>query len=351
MISNCLILETPQNYFNLSIYIGSCYIISAISTSSLGGALFIETELDISLSDVTFYKCIALNSLGGAICGKIGGNLNLSRICGLNCSSLSSGQFAYFYIPNNRNISLDYVSISKCADKTVYYHTIIFLYGNILFSNDNISWNINNCGSCFLSHEPDSFFCQLTTFQSNIVTNGGSLKFIGESGKFFLINFVYNIDNSFLGIISVESLNQILFKDCHFSCNTEQLFNPVIGLVILQNCIFYPFFYSYSNVTFINLMIFETAISNMTHYYTKFFYFPEIITCHADITPIQENDITSLPIRTPFPTLSKTLIPTLFNTIESTIKPTKCIISLYLNEKNYFLIPIFVSIFFTYFLL
>ena len=351
MYYNCSIIESSIDYFDLYIYVSSCMIISVITNLDVGGALYVETTLNISLSDITFYKCITLDSAGGAIYCYEAGNFEISRVCALNCSAFQNGQFAYFYIPSNNNITLDYVSISKCADKGVGTYTIMFYNGNLHFSNDNISWNINKRGSGFYGYYIVSFFCHQTTFHFNIVYQ--SLCFILQGGFGLLtrINFIYNRDYSALGLFYVSSnISQYYFNDCNFHFNSEKLFYSVVGKVYIQNSIFYPFFYLSSNVFTFNLTS-GTFISNMTHYYTKFFYSFQDITCHADMTPISENNFSLLPIRTLIPTLSETLIPTLIKTIENTIKPTKCIISTFLKENNSFLIPIFVSIFLTYFLL
>ena len=166
-------------------------IISFIFSSGNGGAIFINTSLLLSLQDTTFYECSS-SCQGGAIYFTNGLNIQLIRICGLNCrtTSVTDNQFAYFLSYNDQILSL--TTISKCSNNTFGYTTLCLAFGNQNLYNSNISYNHNIHISGIYHHNPNKMLSTYNTFNNNSVSSYKCIHLQGTTGNISKTNFILN---------------------------------------------------------------------------------------------------------------------------------------------------------------
>ena len=303
---NRLILENDT-------IINNC-LISTISTSVIGGSIYINGEYNLYINDTSFFQCINYNEKGGAIFFIGGLNFKIFRTCALFCSTNKYYQFAYIHTNNNNNSNfINYLSISKCSNNSIGFTSLLLYYGIQNLSNTNSSFNYNKEVSCIHIIEPNNFFSIYNTFYKNNAQNCICFYFIGNFGYIYNSNIISN-HSPFLGNVYIGSgsyfLNECIFKD-----NNNSLFYINFGSLTLNNCIINQDLLTITTNTktqpqFNPLLISNTNSYILNHYNTQFIYSNELKICIFNPTPSLIISSSSLE-RTypPIPTICRTYPP------------------------------------------
>ena len=97
ILSNCVITGTTRYRVNTTVNIQNC-VFSIKVNSGTGGAISIYGPYTMTISDASFFECMASQS-GGAIFFNAY-SASLTRVCGFRCRYFSSvyGHFAYILL-------------------------------------------------------------------------------------------------------------------------------------------------------------------------------------------------------------------------------------------------------------
>ena len=190
--SNCF--STRQENSNINIQ--NC-VISIISATGSGGAIFINSNLDLLVNDTTFYQCMTSAADGGAIHLLNAKKVFLLRVCALYCKSKNGYSHQFAYLDTSNSIILDYLSISKCYNQSVGYHTFMIYHGTQSKTNSNISKNINQQTSGLYFSSPISMISNYLTIYENYVSQLYCICLYGNSGVISRSNIINNNSPSF----------------------------------------------------------------------------------------------------------------------------------------------------------
>jgi hypothetical protein len=260
---------TPnENY----VYVHDC-VFSYCSSSSNGGALNCgDTIYKLFVEQTTFISCSTSTSNGGGIYFKsqTNGESVLSKICGFNCSSTSTGPFAYVYTKNDITYK-NYVNDSTITHTSIlsgYPQRALYLYyGSIICLSVNITNNecyyhtaLSTCPTVG-SGSPASDTCCISynSIVNNTAKGGwGCMSFDGSTTS--QVVYACNIINNKQ---TVYSTYEIIFHVCSNVLTKDSC--------VLGNNKGYDVFYVYQKITISNCTIDDDIISNSRYTGTVIF--------------------------------------------------------------------------------
>ena len=254
LIFNCISTRVVNPNFNIQ----DC-LISEITSSPSGGAIYVNTMLNLFISDTTFYKCISTSGNGGAIYFFDGLHIKLNKICALLCKN-NYQQFAYIKTIHNQTLFL--VTISKCYNEPIKYTTVGLEDGIQDITNNNITYNNNIWASCIWIYIPISLKLNLCTFYNNTANSDRGFHLKGTSGTIYKTNIINNYI-PLKGIIYVENNGIYNLVECIFINNYITLFHIESGSLNLLNC--YYLSGTSSSIGTINNNLVVTITIEFTH--------------------------------------------------------------------------------------
>ena len=196
---------------NQNININDC-LISYYSSSEFGSVIYIDNSFSLSINDTTFYQCIS-QGWGGAIYFQYGLNIQLYKICAINCKA-KSFQFAFFRTMYNSNQTIDLNIISKCNNPQGDT-TLNLYYGNQIIINSNITFNENDSCSGINYDTPFQMKSYHCTFYNNSVRTFYCIFCEGSTGDISKINIILNNSPMNYGVVTIDgglySLNECIF--------------------------------------------------------------------------------------------------------------------------------------------
>ena len=218
--------------------------------------------INLLIESSFFINCSSLLTKGGAISFQnTNGAFILSKVCSISCFCDLSGQFSYSYTNNNKNNSLNYVSISYSSPNWNTYGISIYLnygYQNINYFNSTY----NQCkyhSSVYYEHTT----LQKTNFSTflNNYSNLWTCILISVGPNYFnRCNILNNTQSSTTaGIIYNEGQSSSYFTNCIIYYNTKiRLFINIDGTIQISNTWCDEYSYSF----FINTMNSNTNTFN-----------------------------------------------------------------------------------------
>jgi hypothetical protein len=241
--------ETPnENY----VYVHNC-VFSYCSGSSNGGALNCESSVyKLLVEQTTFISCSISSGYGGGIYfnSQTNGECVLNRVCGFDCSSTSSGPFAYIYIKDDatfKNHVYDSSFTHTLIKSGSPLYTLCLSKGNVLCSSVNITNNECYHYTAFHSDPTMSSVSDICCISySSIVnntTNGGYgcmvLYVSATSQRIDTCNMLNNKQTVYSHFqITIWTSSNLLIKDTCFLGNNpgKKVFYVPAGKVTISNC-------------------------------------------------------------------------------------------------------------------
>ena len=283
-ISYCLFIRT-------TIFTGG----STNPENGKGSIIYIyNSSPDMSVYYSSFINCYA-NGHGGAIMYWSSGKGILSSVCGLNCSSLTSGYYGHFswFLSSNSNFNL--MSISFCSRNEETKGSCSFAINNgiITFKNSNLTSNKGDSQGALYISNPSSFLCLFSQFQNNIAKKNSIFWFrYGLINEFCQCNFIKNYLNNSIFLFTDSTTYKIVIST--FIENFGVLFSIGSGSnLILEGCeIFHNFLIGASQgfisnsqlnpikLTFFSTFLCETLNEDISKSYNSQIYFFRILFIH-----------------------------------------------------------------------
>ena len=284
-------LLTNERSYNptISIFISNCYFTRSIFFSGNGGIIYInELNINLIVEFSIFFKCSCTGG-GGSIyyfCQLTYSSIYLTKICANEClcGSGNSGAFSLMLVNNdiNNNISISYLSISKCANNGLGWRSIYSQYGNQNFNFINSS--NNNCYSTsgIIYAHPKKLISKFSSFKYNNSNKDIILDLNGGSNNLNLLflNIISNNSPNGNGIIHVASGNYLISNSIFYN-NSLILYSLNSGSLILENNLIHH--------NFLNSLIsgnVQTALNNSiltTFFDTYKFNFFSTIHCESKL--------------------------------------------------------------------
>jgi hypothetical protein len=214
-------IETSQ----LNVYVYNCLFRDLISSSSNGGgALYCSSSgCRLLVEQSSFIYCFTSSGNGGGIHidATESGECVLSRICGFNCLSPNSGQFARIYANNNKVNNKNHVNDSSIThslnENTNTHYTLLLGYGSVLSRSVNLT--NNKCfyfTALYYYQTYDTCYISYSTITNN-TANGYTCIYLNNpsySCRIETCNILNNNQNlSNYGIIRVYS-NSLIQNSC-----------------------------------------------------------------------------------------------------------------------------------------
>ena len=210
-----------------------------VNESINGGAISIAREnVHVIFLNSVFTKCHA--DKGGAIYTSLVTNLNITRVCGYECSNKLYSFYGYFAFFNSTNY-LDAHFISACCN-TGYAGNCNFASGNLIHSNSNYSKNNGHQEHSFITSYTTSSCTTFITICDNFGVAIGNNNYM--SNNIVLSNFVYK--NVTLNSQTFTYLGHIV-SHLTMYCSVEwfyvdipitdlPVFNCADNMMIIRNC-------------------------------------------------------------------------------------------------------------------
>ena len=220
------------------------------SGNNEGGTIYIrDIEVNLSLSDSTFYHCGVINRAGAIFftCST-NSSISLTKVCANNCYAYY-GHFALIESYHKYNSTWDYNSICNCSNDavdecmiTLSIESSFDLSGRYYFSNNNLSDNRAYYQSCLRIALSLVCIMKYCTFSHNHAINEGftTMVMINHGFTISSSNFVSNTQqNEGPGMIAVRGKSFICyFLACIFSKNSNYLLEiSEDSTLSLQSCI------------------------------------------------------------------------------------------------------------------